>query len=267
VVVTSPEPDSNLTIIGPRLIVAWPAGNSGIVVYFQPENGINGSLGIQLLNSSIGNPLGPLYEENDSSNATVGVSAQVKFNSSAVLSVAILGSIRTIRDFVEGPSLLRDDIQSALNFSSVANGLEISRLWLDNITTTTVSFTSENQSIQLDNTTATFEAGTYTFEASFNYPQLTQLSSKEVLSSESADLITQSPSQTTSLSFLSYTTKLTAGAWRFLTYFGRDSMIAALLLEPVLSAGEGGALEAVIAGVLERINMTDGSACHEETIG
>lgn len=29
IVVTSPLPDSNLTIIGPRLVVAWPAGNSG----------------------------------------------------------------------------------------------------------------------------------------------------------------------------------------------------------------------------------------------
>jgi len=143
----------------------------------------------------------------------------------------------------------------------------LSRLWLDNITTTTLSFTSTSQPIQLDNTTIKFQPGTYTFNASFDYPQLTQLSSKEVLSPESADLITQSPMQTTSLSFLSYTTKLTAGAWRFLTYFGRDSMISALLLEPVLSQGKGGAIEAVIAGALERVNRTDGSVCHEETIG
>ena len=103
----------------------------------------------------------------------------------------------------------------------------------------------------IDNTTVKIEAGSYNFSALFDYPQLTQLTSQEVLNSESADLIAQSPNQTTSLSFLSYTTKLTAGAWRFLTYFGRDSMIATLLLEPVLSAGEGGAIEAVIAGVLE----------------
>ena len=48
VVVTSPLPDSNLTIIGPRLLVAWPSGNSGIVAYLQPANGINGTLGISL---------------------------------------------------------------------------------------------------------------------------------------------------------------------------------------------------------------------------
>jgi hypothetical protein len=44
-------------------------------------------------------------------------------------------------------------------------------------------------------------------------------------------------------------------------------MISALLLESVLSEGKGGAIEAVISAVLERINSTDGSVCHEETIG
>src|SRR5207247_1536968 len=52
VVVTSPLPDSNLTIIGPRLIVAWPAGNSGVVAYFSPSSGPNGTLAIAVDNSS-----------------------------------------------------------------------------------------------------------------------------------------------------------------------------------------------------------------------
>ncbi|KUJ06406.1 glycogen debranching enzyme, partial [Mollisia scopiformis] len=268
VVVTSPQPDSDLTLISPRLIVAWPAGNSGIVLYFQPENGVNGTLGIQLLNSTSSTPLGQIFDDGNGGNATVGISTEIEFNSSAVLSVAILGSIRTIRDFTEGPSLLRPDIQDAVKYSSAQDRVEVSRLWLDNVTTTSISFISGgNQTVQLNNSTVTFEAGTYTFNASFDYPQLTQLTPQEVLSPASANLITQSPMQTESLSSLSYTSKLTAGAWRFLTYFGRDSMISALLLEPVLSEGKGGAIEAVIAGVLERINRTDGSVCHEETIG
>jgi hypothetical protein len=59
VVVTSPQPDSNLTIIGPRLLIAWPAGNSGVVSFFQPTNGVNGTLSIALMNSTEGSPLGP----------------------------------------------------------------------------------------------------------------------------------------------------------------------------------------------------------------
>jgi hypothetical protein len=271
VVLTSPQSDSNLTIIGPRLLIAWPAENSGVVSFFQPTNGINGTLSITLINSTEGNPLGPIYQPAmQGGNATVGISGEIGFNSSAMLTVAILGSIRTIRDFTEGPSLLRPQIQSAIKYSNIANGgVSLSRLWLDNITVTTLSFIPMNatQKISISNTTVTFDPGNYVFNASFDYPQLTEFTTKQVLNNQSQNLITQKPAQTSALTFLSYTTKLLAGGWRFLTYFGRDSMISALLLDPVLSVGKNSSVEAVLAGVLERINRTDGSVCHEETIG
>lgn len=275
VIVTSPQPDSNLTIIGPRLLVAWPAGNSGIVTYLQPQNGINGSLGISLVNfTSAQQPLLPLYTQaKDSSintNPDVGVSGLLRVNSSAALAITILGSIRTIRDFTEGPSILVPRIQDAIQYSQDDDGnIVIQRAWLDNVTTTRLTFSpsSDGARLSLDNRTVSFGAGTYVFNASFNYEQLEQLSPPEVLRPDAQALISQSPDQTTSLSFLSYTSKLLAGAWRFFTYFGRDSMISLLLLQPVLSEGEGGAIEAVIAAVLERVNRTDGSVCHEETIG
>lgn len=275
VVVTSPLPESNLSIIGPRLVVAWPAGNSGICTFFQPSNGRNGSLAITLVNSTVGNPLSPVFQNasNGSDYPVVGVEGVLLFNSSTTLTIPILGSIRTIRDFTEGPSLLQDVIQDAINLTRYEKtGASYSRLWLDNVTTSTFTIvpngnTQTNISIDAENKTISFGAGFYTFSASFNYPQLTQLPPDEVLNQASADLIDQQPDQTTSLSFLSYSEKLLAGAWRFLTYFGRDSMISALLLEPVLSQGNGSATEAVIGAVLERINRTDGSVCHEETIG
>ncbi|ETI22007.1 hypothetical protein G647_06077 [Cladophialophora carrionii CBS 160.54] len=274
VVVTSPLPDSNLSIIGPRFIVAWPAGASGICTFFQPQNGPNGSLAIELVNSTLGTPLGPVYRTTrNSDNPFVGVQGVLAFNSSATLTIPILGSIRTIRDFTEGPSLLRPVIQDAVNITrSNGTGATISRLWLDNVTTTTFTLVPyqnarSNITINQQNRTISFGAGFYAFSASFNYPQLTQLPPSQVLNTASQDLIDQQPDQTTSLSFLSYTEKLLAGAWRFLTYFGRDSMISALLLEPVLSQGNGSATEAVIGAVLERLNRSDGSVCHEETIG
>jgi hypothetical protein len=271
VVLTSPQSDSNLTIIGPRLLIAWPAGNSGVVSFFQPTNGINGTLSITMINSTEGNPLEPIYQPAmQGGNATVGISGEIGFNSSAMLTVAILGSIRTIRDFTEGPSLLRPQIQSAIKYSNIANGgVSLSRIWLDNITVTTLSFIPMNatQKISISNTTVTFDPGNYVFNASFDYPQLTEFTTQQVLNNQSQNLITQKPTQTSALTFLSYTTNLLAGGWRFLTYFGRDSMISALLLDPVLSVGKNGSVEAVLAGVLERINRTDGSVCHEETIG
>jgi hypothetical protein len=40
-----------------------------------------------------------------------------------------------------------------------------------------------------------------------------------------------------------------------------------LLLQSVLSQGEHGAMEAVLSSVIERIDKTDGTVCHEEVIG
>lgn len=272
VVVTSPLPDSNLSIIGPRLIVAWPAGNSGICTFFEPQGDKNGTLAIELVNSTVGSPLGVINrDEEDSDYPFVGIEGVLSFNTSANLTVAILGSIRNIRDFTEGPSILSPVIQNATNITGAKNGgVLISRLWLDNITTTNLllePWENKQSTIAIDNDTISFGAGFYHFAASFNYPQLKQLSPQQVLNNQSQSLANKEESQVRSLSFFSYTDKLLAGGWRFLTYFGRDTMIAALLLEPVLSAGNSSALEAVIGAVLERINRTDGSVCHEETIG
>ncbi|OIW28633.1 hypothetical protein CONLIGDRAFT_598229 [Coniochaeta ligniaria NRRL 30616] len=270
VVVTSPLPDSNLTRIGPRLLVAWPAGNSGVVVFFSPKGGENGTLAISLTNSSsTGNQLDGVFEDTGSGNPVVGVTGSIKLNTTATLSLAILGSIRTIRDFTEGPSLLQPSIQQAVKFADKGNGtVELTRLWLDNTTTTTLTFASTSGTIpKINNQTVDLEAGTYTFTASYNYPQLEQLDNQEILDPSARSLQAQNLTQVDSLSFLSYTDKLLAGGWRFLTYFGRDTMISLLLTEPILSTGEGSATEAVIGAVLERLNRTDGSACHEETIG
>lgn len=106
--------------------------------------------------------------------------------------------------------------------------------------------------------------GTYNFTAFLSYPQLTRLAPNEVLQPESTWLTSQYPDQTTSLSFLSTTDKFLAGAWRFLTYFGRDTLIFLLLAQPIISDV---ATEAILSSVFERINGTTGSVCHEETIG
>lgn len=271
-VITSPLPDSNLTIIGPRLIIAWPAGNSGISIFFKPQHGENGTLGIELVNSTIGSPLGGVYLNDTSSEFPyVGVEGVLAFNASTEISVAILGSIRNIRDFTEGPSLLNPLIQDAVNIGTFnGTGVQINRMWLDNTTTTNFTmqpWENSESRITIDNETVSFGAGFYNFSASFNYPQLKQLTPQQVLKKESSALIKEKEAETLSLSFFSYTEKLLAGGWRFLTYFGRDTMISGLLLEPVLSIGNNSATEAIIGAVLERMNRTDGSVCHEETIG
>jgi hypothetical protein len=228
-------------------------------------------LTIALQNSTNG-AVTPVYQTNSTGNATAGVSGLITFNSTAVMNVFILGSIRTIRDFTEGPSILYPEIQNATKFTqTTTGGISLNRVWLDNMTQTSLTFEPASGSGGSINFTApnvtTFAAGTYNFTTTYDYPQLTQLNASTVLNPQSQGLITSNTTDTDSVSFLSYTTKLLAGAWRFLTYFGRDSQISALLLQPVLSEGESGAIEAVIGAVLERLNQSDGSVCHEETIG
>ncbi|OAA67752.1 hypothetical protein LEL_10375 [Akanthomyces lecanii RCEF 1005] len=270
-VITSPLPESNLSIIGPRLIVAWPGGNSGVCAFFAPQNGKNGSLAIELVNSTLGAPLSSVTQNTSSNIPITGIEGVLSFNSSASLSLAILGSVRTIRDFVEGPSLLTPLIQDAIKVQRFnKTGAQISRLWLDNVTTTTLTLSpwqNADGQVHVDNKTVKFGAGFYRFSATFNYPQLVQLKPKDILHNDSMSLVKTEPEQIDALSFFSYSDKLLAGGWRFLTYFGRDSMISALLLQPILKTGPGSAMEAVLGAALERINKTDGTVAHEETIG
>jgi hypothetical protein len=140
------------------------------------------------------------------------------------------------------------------------------RLWLDNVTTMDFGFTPvSNGSVKLNNQTLNFGPGQYRFNVSFNYTQLIQLNASTFLNtaSQSNSTANSTGQDVEDLSFLTYSNKMLAGTWRFLTYFGRDTMIAMLLMNDRLS---NEALEAGIGAVLERSNTT-GVLCHEETIG
>jgi hypothetical protein len=65
------------------------------------------------------------------------------------------------------------------------------------------------------------------------------------------------------LEFLSYREKFLAGSWRFNTYFGRDTLMSVRLLMPVLQPA---AVETGLSSVLERLS-DKGQVAHEEDIG
>ena len=270
VILTSPRPGDDLSIIKPRMLVAWPAGNSGALALFEPGSGQSGTLSVRVENAiSTGEILNPIYEMGEYTNPRVGVSGALAFNDSAILAVPILGSIRSIRDFTEGGNI-DQAFQNSFGFAEYSDGsASINRTWFDGVTTSMMKFTPLNgaQKITINRDakwTLSFGQGAYQFEVSYNYPQLDQLSPREVLADAATGLISQNPDLTTSLAYLSYSNKLLAGTWRFLTYFGRDSMISMLLMQPILSQN---AIEAVIGAVLERVNRQDGTVCHEEVLG
>ena len=66
--------------------------------------------------------------------------------------------------------------------------------------------------------------------------------------------------QVKSLELLSYKEKLMAGLPNFATYFGRDMMMTALMMEPIWKSSM---LEDVIASVLKKLR-SDGNVSHEE---
>ncbi len=253
------------------MIIAWPAGNSGIGLYFLPIGTVAGTLSMKLENTSEYGALEPIYIESAGSQyPQVGVSGLLTFNASAFINLAVPGSIRTIRDidgwFPNLPPSVRDSTKRDL---IAGGGGSIHRLWFDNVTTTTVEFMPVGNAadVQIHGDHMEFGPGTYQFNASFNYPQLQQLSPDNVLDHAHAGLIEKYPDMTSSLSFMSYTDKLLAGSWHYLTYFGRDTMLTLLLMQETMSLGKGGAVEAAIGSVLERVSKADGSTCHEETLG
>ena len=105
VVSLSPNPDSNLTLISPRLIAAFPAGtnppayvdllgNSGVVAYFAPSNGINGTLSLRVVNDTGNDAIQALSTNpTEGTNGTFGVTGIIEFNDSAILTVHYLNLV------------------------------------------------------------------------------------------------------------------------------------------------------------------------------
>jgi len=71
------------------------------------------------------------------------------------------------------------------------------------------------------------------------------------------------PGARRALEFLSYREKFLAGSWRFDTYFGRDTLMSVRLLMPALQPA---AVETGLDSVLERLSNR-GQVAHEEDIG
>ena len=267
-----------------RLLFAWPAGNSGAVAFFRSLGQEDNHLSIRLRTGDHGRVLHSIRCEAADVSPTkfpsVGVSGLLEFSNTAVLSLAILGSIRTIRDYAEGHGILNPKVQDSIQIRELQdnqNGIHISRLWFDQKTTIHLIFapvngqSKEAGSISMVNgkkgSIATFAPGLYSFQAHFNHPQTPYMQPTRLLRPAFHHLISLKSDAVRSLSFLIQSNNILAGAWRFLTYFGRDSMISLLLLNPILSEGEHGVLEGGLSAVLERIDCRDGSVCHEENVG
>lgn len=296
-------PDNSTKPILNRFVVALPAGNSGSVAYFLPYTvGSNATKQPASVGQGLTVTLGEAgikgaYGEYNQS----GVTGELVFSQSATLGTTLLGSIRTVRDYTEGNGLTheifnwtvtRADKQTIwltkpwINETIVRNaqGEQTGKVryaleWLlqanngttfDVIPSNNGSYTPPTIHILAppaqtnDTARAIPPPASVTFTVQVNETALAPLA-VDTLFAPNTTASMQRAAQA-QFSFLTYASKFTAGGWRFLTYFGRDTMFTTRMLMNNKTLTPF-AIESVLGGVLERINATSGEVCHEETIG
>ena len=209
-----------------------------------------------------------------------------------------VGGVRTLRDYVESGGKVFNTIFNytlgPYNDSSVTlvrhwiNGTTVQYFQWDAVSNANISVTPNSNVTIPPNITITrpdkSTNATLRFTSIYNFTTTTPETPSvplEGLGRESL-FLTQSPNSSApalekvlsaiqqngsaiadQTAFLAYESKFLAGGWRFLTYFGRDTLLALRELLPVIS---NTAAEAILGAVIERANDT-GTICHEETIG
>ncbi|OCB85791.1 hypothetical protein A7U60_g7143 [Sanghuangporus baumii] len=282
VLLTSANSSSSLK----RLVVAMPAGNSGALAYF-----------LSLDNSTSGSNLTVTLQNNTQQITTddfdnVGIQANLNFTGNATLGVTVAGAVRAMRDYVEGSETMHEIFNYTLasyNSSSVqlhrqwinatgSGAYKTADFYLNAVSGAQLNVTPGNNGTYTPPTVNILvdETGSGILQMRFltNETSLTGLSPPDLFLSEGSGNDSALNTALTGLangtsqiaqqvSFLTYEDTFVAGGWRFLTNFGRDSMIALRLLMPTLTPE---AIEASIGSVIERVNTT-GALCHEEILG
>jgi hypothetical protein len=238
----------------PRLVVAFPAGNSGTAVWF---DALGGSLtwlpDVDIVAAQRGLAEGRLR----------GVSAELEATGAPVgVRHAIMSSVRVIRDYgytgetppevVIAPQLTDNTLVWQRRRLDGAPGYYLSVEVLGG----TIAG-GRGQPIKLlpdrDGRLRLRVTGLTGDEPLAPIPQYELLNAA---AKPDAQL-------RRTLAFLSYEGKLLAGSWRFNTYFGRDTLMSLALLMPALQTAP---VEAGLGAVLERLNV-QGEVAHEEDIG
>jgi hypothetical protein len=237
--------------LDPRVLVAFPAGNSGVGLWFAHTSR-------PVTWTMRGRPQ-PLIAKDERGRPLYGMTAEAGVTGATELSIkqAVLSSVRVLRDYqalgtfpaevAAKPTLLNSTIAWARDRLDGAAGyrlsIEVTRgtLQADRITA------GNDGEIRMKITALSGEA------------PLTPLAGRDLL----GDLAEADDAARNVLTFLSYQEKFLAGSWRFNTYFGRDTLMSVRLLMPVLQPA---AVDAGLGAVLTRLSP-QGEVAHEEDIG
>jgi hypothetical protein len=234
----------------PRILVAFPAGNSGVGLWFAPA--------AQPVTWTLQAAPQPVSDHDAQGRPLYGIRAFVVANApELIVKRAVLSSIRVLRDFQT-----LGTAPDALNASQVVAGQQVTwaRDRLDG---------AAGYLLRLEITAGTLRDGRITAGADGRIAlQITALSGETPLTPlGGAELFNASvkadPGAQNALTFLCYREKFLAGSWRFDTYFGRDTLMSVRLLMPVLTPQ---AIESALGAVLARLS-SKGEVAHEEDIG
>jgi hypothetical protein len=236
----------------PRLLVAFPAGNSGVGLWFQSQGALASEWVLasaptaKTIRDSAGRPLYGISFE-------ASIAAQ-----SLKVQQAVLSSVRILRDYQSSGTL---PSEVAVAPQSSGNRLSWARNRLDGAPGYLLTLEVRDGTLQAGGRISADANGRIQLRvtALSGEAPLSPLSSSALLNGrQSEDRRAQD-----TLTFLSYREKFLAGSWRFDTYFGRDTLMSVRLLMPVLAPE---AIEAGLSSVLARLS-TDGEVAHEEGIG
>ena len=234
----------------PRLLIAFPAGNSGTGLWFEPlAHRATWRVDAVPVPVTLADARGrPMY----------GVRFAVSIDATRLVPRRMLAtSVRFLRDF-EAIGRVPDSVAPAPHIN--AHAIELIRDRLDGAPGYRMTVTVTHGSIAGGALVAAVD-GRIGVEvtAATGEPPLTPLPVADLLVDRAA---ADAPTQN-ALEFLSTRDKFLAGSWRFNTYFGRDTLMSVKLLMPALRPP---AIEAGLNSVLARL-ADDGEVAHEEGIG
>lgn len=235
----------------PRILVAFPAGNSGVGLWFERH--------AQPVTWTIAGTPTPVTDKDAEGRALHGVEVEVAVDASTLdIRDAVLSSVRVLRNYqilgtippevattpgIEGNRITwaRSRLDGAPGYLLSIEALGGARVSEDAITN------RSNAGLHLRIRALTGETPLTPIDAT------SLLTATAARDTRARDVLT----------FLSYRDKYLAGSWRFNTYFGRDTLMSLTLLSPVL---QHLAIESGIGSVLARL-APNGEVAHEEDIG
>lgn len=234
----------------PRLIVAFPAGNSGVGLWFDRiRRGADWAITAEPR---------AVTDKDARGRALRGVRFRAEIRTSQLaVKQAVLSSVRVLRDY---QALGKAPAEVLVPVHAEGRSLSWSRDRLDGAPGYRLSVIVERGSLTGNRISASPD-GTIavTVTALTGDPPLTPFAPGTLLTGQAAD----DPAARAALQFLSYREKFLAGSWRFNTYFGRDTLMSVRLLMPALRPA---AVETGLRSVLTRL-APDGNVAHEEDIG